>query len=252
MKKINLSENEHIEYLSNEIGVVVSEKHTFGTDAILLADFARPKKNETACDFGTGCGIIPFLWCSNGEQNEISAVEIQKSGYNQLCRSIEMNEIQNIKPFNCDLKKIKGVLPLGQFNLVTMNPPYKKMNTGIKSSDECEKIARHETLCSINDICKSASSLLKFSGRFCICIKPERLFEAMKAMSDCKIEPKKLRLVVSKSNLAPWLCLIEGRRGGKSGMSVQNNLVLYKENGEYTDEMLKILATYREEMDNGR
>lgn len=248
MKDTAIYENEHIETLGNGIGVIVSNEHTFGTDAMLLAYFSNARKNDIACDFGTGCGIIPMLWKRDGNCKKAYGVEIQEKGFEQFRRSIEMNELDEaVIAVNADLKQLKGKMPQGAFDLVTMNPPYKKENAGIKSEKDCEKIARHETLCTIDDICRSASSLLKFSGRFCLCIRPERLFETMQSMAGFKLEPKRLRLVTSRNGEKPWLCLIEARLGGKSGLSVEKNFVIYKEDDGYTDEMNGLLKLYREE-----
>ncbi len=248
MKNTELFENEHIETLGNDIGVIVSEEHTFGTDAMLLAYFANARRNDTACDLGTGCGIIPLLWKRDGNCKTVYGVEIQKKGYSQFLRSVEADSLSDsVFPINSDLKLLKGKLPQGAFDLVTMNPPYKKENAGIKSEKENEKIARHETLCNIDDICAAASYLLKFGGRFCLCIRPERMFETMKSMSDYKLEPKRLRLVTSRNGEKPWLCLIEARLGGKSGLTVEKNFVLYDSNNKYTDEMDGLLVLYREE-----
>ncbi len=248
MKNIELFRNEHIETLGNDIGVIVSDEHTFGTDAMLLAYFSNAKRKDLACDFGTGCGIIPLLWIRDGNCRTAYGVEIQEKGYMQFSRSIEMNCVSDkVSAINSDLKELKGKVPFGAFDLVTMNPPYKKENAGIKSEKDNEKIARHETLCTLDDICKSAASLLKFGGRFCLCIRPERLFETMKSMADFKLEPKRLRLVTSREGEKPWLCLIESKLGGKSGLVVEKNFILYKDNDKYTDEMNGILKLYRED-----
>lgn len=248
MKNTELFENEHIETLGNGIGVIVSEEHTFGTDAMLLAYFANARRNDSACDLGTGCGIIPLLWKRDGNCKTVYGVEIQEKGYSQFLRSVEADSLSDsVFPINSDLKLLKGKLPQGAFDLVTMNPPYKKENAGIKSEKENEKIARHETLCNIDDICAAAAYLLKFGGRFCLCIRPERMFETMKSMSDRKLEPKRLRLVTSRDGEKPWLCLIEARLGGKSGLTVEKNFVLYDSNNKYTDEMDGLLVLYREE-----
>ena len=148
---------------------------------------------------------------------------------------------------NSDLRELKGKLDFGSFDLVTMNPPNKKENAGIVSGKDNEKIARHETACTFEDICKAVSSLLKFGGRFCICIRPERLFEMMRTMSDFKMEPKRLRLVKSRAGEKPWLALIEARLGGKSGIMVESDFVLYGSDGEYTEEMNSILYLYRKD-----
>ena len=141
--KIDLLDGEHIENLGDGVGLVVSKQHTFGTDAMLLADFANPKRNDIACDFGSGCGIIPFLWLRDGKCAEITAVEIQKNGCDQMNRSLVMNETEKITVLNRDLKDISD-LKAGSFDLVTMNPPYKIENGGIKNDDDFATIARHD------------------------------------------------------------------------------------------------------------
>ena len=242
--KIELFDGEHIEDLGEGVGVVVSKQHTFGTDAMLLASFANPKRNDVACDFGSGCGIIPFLWLRDGKCKEITAIEIQENGCNQMLRSSELNETDKITILNRDLKEIDD-LKTGSFDLVTMNPPYKIENGGIKNDEEYATIARHETFCNMNDIAKSAARLLRFGGKLCICHRPERVFDAMFAMRENGIEPKTLRFVSKKGDTQPWLVLIEGKRGAKNGLKVEKNLVAYNDDGTLTDEMLSITEKYR-------
>ncbi len=243
---VSLYEGEHIEDLGEGVGVVVSKKHTFGTDAMLLASFANPKRNYIACDFGTGCGIIPFLWLRDGKCSEISAVEIQENACNQVERSIALNKTDKITLYNRDLKNIDD-FKAGSFDLVTMNPPYKIENGGIKNEEDFATIARHETLCNMDDIAKSASRLLKFGGKLCICHRPERVFDAMTSMRNNGIEPKRLRFVSKKGDTQPWLVLIEGKRGAKNGLKVEAPLVAYNNDGTLTEEMLSITEKYRKE-----
>lgn len=246
--KIPLFDGEHIEDLGEGIGVVVSKQHTFGTDAMLLAHFANPKRNDIACDFGSGCGIIPFLWLRDGKCKEITAIEIQKNGCNQMLRSKELNNTEKITVLNRDLKEIDDLQP-GSFDLVTMNPPYKIENGGIKNDEEYATIARHETFCNMNDIAKSAARLLRFGGKLCICQRPERVFDVMYSMRENGIEPKTLRFVSKKGDTQPWLVLIEGKRGAKNGLKVEKNLVAYNDDGTLTREMLEITEKYRKETD---
>ena len=246
--KIEIFDGEHIEDLGEGVGVVVSKQHTFGTDAMLLAHFANPKRNDIACDFGSGCGIIPFLWIRDGKCKEITAIEIQENGCNQMLRSKELNNTEKITILNRDLKEIND-LQSGSFDLVTMNPPYKIENGGIKNDEEYATIARHETFCNMNDIAKSAARLLRFGGKFCICQRPERVFDAMYSMRENGIEPKTLRFVSKKGDTQPWLVLIEGKRGAKNGLKVEKNLVAYNDDGTLTSEMLEITEKYRKETD---
>ena len=242
-----LFEGEHIENLGGGVNLVVSKQHTFGTDALILASFASPKRNEVACDLGSGCGIIPFVWLRDGVCKSITAVEIQENACNQMNRSLKMNGTDKIAVINEDLKKLE-MLSSGAFDLVTMNPPYKICNGGIKNDDECATIARHETACNIGDIAKCAARLLRFGGRFCICHRPERVFDAMIAMRESGIEPKKLRFVSKRGDTQPWLVLIDGRRGGKNGLKVEKPLIVENTDGTLSDEMLGITEKYRENL----
>lgn len=242
--KTELFDGEHIEDLGESVGVVVSKQHTFGTDAMLLASFANPKRNDVACDFGSGCGIIPFLWLRDNKCKEITAVEIQQNACDQMTRSLRLNDTDKITVLNKDLKELND-LKAGSFDLVTMNPPYKIENGGIKNDEEYATIARHETFCNMNDIAKSASRLLRFGGKLCICHRPERVFDAMYSMRENGIEPKTLRFVSKKGDTQPWLVLIEGKRGAKNGLKVEKNLVAYNDDGTLTREMLEITEKYR-------
>lgn len=242
--KIELFDGEHIEDLGEGVGLVVSKQHTFGTDAMLLAHFANPKRNDILCDFGSGCGIIPFLWLRDGKGKAITAIEIQENGCNQMLRSKEMNGADKINILNRDLKEITD-LKAGSFDIVTMNPPYKIENGGIKNDEDYATIARHETFCNMNDIAKSASRLLRFGGKLCICQRPERVFDVMYSMRENGIEPKTLRFVSKKGDTQPWLVLVEGKRGAKNGLKVEKNLVAYNDDGTLTDEMLEITEKYR-------
>ena len=236
--------DEKIEPLGNNMEIVVSTSHTFGTDAILLANFASIRRKDIACDMGTGCGIIPLIWCK-GETRQIYAVDIQPKAISQLEKSLEHNNIVGrINPVNCDLRSIKEFLPAATFDLVTMNPPYKPVGTGIESISEAERIARHEVTCTVDDATRAASQLLKYGGRFCMCHRPERLCDIIVSLRRFGLECKKIRFVVEREGKVPWLVLVEGKRGGKSGVTVMNNLVMKDENGNPTDEFRAMFGDY--------
>lgn len=235
------------EYLGSGIRVAVSKEHSFGTDAVLLADFASPKRNEKACDLGTGCGIIPMIWCRNGQAKEITAVELQKKGFLQTCESIRISSVEDkVRAVNHDLKNIKSVLGHASMDIVTMNPPYKAADAGIKSVAKAELIARHEVECNLDDICSTAAYLLNFGGRLCMCNRPERLSDTIVAMKNNGIEPKRLRLVAKTPYTRPWLFLIEGRKGGKPFMNIDPLLIMYGEDGELSKEVTDIYGEYKE------
>ena len=243
----NLKASEHIEYIDGSLKLVVSDSHTFGTDALLLAAFSAPKRKNTVCDFGTGCGIIPFYWLREGIER-VHAVEIQPLACDQLTRSIEMNSLgERFFLYNSDLRELKGKLEAGIFDLVTMNPPYTAEGHGIISETAADKIARHETNLELTDVFISASRLLKFGGRMCICLRPERLTEAMMGMREAKIEPKRLRFVSQRDGKAPWLFLLEGKKGRNPGLIVEKELHIENPDGSPSEEMKKIIGSYKKD-----
>ncbi|MBQ6897607.1 MAG: methyltransferase [Clostridia bacterium] len=243
----NLKASEHIEYIDGSLKLVVSDSHTFGTDALLLAAFSAPKRKNTVCDFGTGCGIIPFYWLREGVER-VHAVEIQPLACDQLTRSIEMNSLgERFFLYNSDLRELKGKLDAGIFDLVTMNPPYTAEGHGIISKAAADKIARHETSLELSDVFLAASRLLKFGGRMCICLRPERLTEAMLGMREAKIEPKRLRFVSQRNGKAPWLFLLEGKKGRNPGLIVEKELHIENPDGTPSDEMKRIIGSYKKD-----
>lgn len=238
------------ERLSDEIYIEVSAEHTFGTDALLLAYFASPKNNDRAMDMGTGCGIIPFLWLRNSKQSPVHCLDIQQNAIEQVKRSIERNALQGrLVPHLCDLREIRSEFPAEGFSLVTMNPPYKPVGTGIESKSNSAKIARHEICCNIEDAVKAAAYLLKFGGRFCMCHRPERLADVVCLMRQYSLEPKRLRFVTDKKGQEPFLFLIEGKKNAKPFLRVEPLLQIKKENGKFTREMLAVYGSYADGYD---
>ena len=210
------------ETIADGLTVCTSQLHRFGTDAVLLTEFSGYRQKDQVCDFGTGCGIIPMLMQRTAPPREIYAVDIQKEAIQQMCLGIAKSEniCSVLYPICTDLKTLWDGAPLGQLDLVTCNPPYKAYQAGIESQLTAQKIARHEVLCSIYDICRSAKRLLRFGGRLCICNRPERLADCIDAMRQSGIEPKRLQFVAKAADAQPWLFLLEGRSGGKPFLNV--------------------------------
>ncbi len=233
------------ERLSDDISIAVSNEHTFGTDAVLLSYFAKPKYKDRALDMGTGCGIIPLLWLRDSRQTGIHCLDIQENAFEQVKNTIEHNSLSDrLTPHLCDLRNIQEEFSAECFTLVTMNPPYKPINTGIESLGESARIARHEVCCNIEDAVKAAAYLLTYSGRFCMCHRPERLVDALDMMRKYKLEPKRLRFVVDKAGEEPFLFLVEGKKGAKPFLRVEPTLVIKNSESKFTDEMLEIYGSY--------
>ncbi len=233
------------ERLSDDIKIAVTSAHTFGTDAVILAYFAKPKRRDTALDMGTGCGIIPLLWLRDKGQSPVHCLDIQPNAIEQVNASVAYNGLQEqLIPHLCDLRQIETEFAAGSFTLVTMNPPYKPVNTGFESLGESARIARHEVCCNIEDAVKAASYLLNFGGRFCMCHRPERLTDAICTMRAHDLEPKRLRFVCDKDGEEPFLFLIEGKKGAKPFLRVEPTLVIKNSESKFTEEMLAVYGSY--------
>lgn len=225
------------ESLGDGFSICVSTEHRFGTDAFLLADFAGARRKDLVCDFCSGSGIVAVLMKRNNNPAFIYAVEIQEKAVEQMKLTVEKSDIDNFEIVSGDLKDFKAKKEL---DLITCNPPYKINNTGAKNDSDAVSIARHEVLCSFDDVCKSASKNLKFGGRLCICNRPERLCDIMVAMRNNKLEPKRVRFVSKTPETAPWLVLVEGKKGGNPFLQVEKSLYVQNEKGDYSDEMKRI------------
>lgn len=234
------------EKLTDKIYVCASSDHRFGTDAFLLADFSQYRAKDRVCDLGTGCGIIPLIMQKHRPPQVTYAVDIQEGAIEQLRLGMERSETSAIVPVCADLKELWDGAPLGQLDLVTCNPPYKADNAGFQSAITAQRIARHEILCTIDDVCAAAAKLLKFGGRLCVCNRPERLSDVMYAMKSHDIEPKRLRMVSKNADEAPWLFLIEGKKGSKPFMKIEPQLYIRSGDG-FTDELQRIYATGKEQ-----
>ena len=233
--------------IGNSKQVFVSKEHTFGTDAVLLANFAKRKNTKFAVDLGCGCGIIPMLLCREDPPKRAVGIDIQP----EACRLAELGAKQNgigdILSIICaDLKDLNGKIEFGMCDVVTCNPPYKADGAGIKSKTDPQIIARHETACDLEDVIRTASKLLQTSGHFYICQRPERLADIICLMRQYKIEPKRLKTVSKTDGCEPWLILVEGRKCSKPGMRIDPPLFLYTKDGEYTKSMLDIYSVYKE------
>ena len=156
-----------MEKLSDNLSICVTKDHRFGTDAFLLSDFARVRRKDLACDLGTGCGIIPLLWFRDRAEAPKKAygVDIQELAVKQLTFTVQNaglgEQMIPVQADLSDLSTLKEKLPFGSFDVVTCNPPYKKANHGILSESSSDIIARHETMCSIEDVCKAAAKLIQ-------------------------------------------------------------------------------------------
>ena len=218
-------------------------KFCFGMDAVLLANFARVKKNECALDLGTGTGIIPILLTAKTEGKSFTGLEIQEESADMARRSVVYNHLEEkVSIVTGDIKEAAGIFGPASFDVITTNPPYMIGHHGIENLSDAKAIARHEVLCDLNDILRESARILKPRGRFYMVHRPFRLAEILSKMVQIGIEPKRMRMVHPFVDKEPNMVLIEGMRGANSRMRIEPPLIVYKEQGVYSEELLSEYA----------
>ena len=213
----------------------------FGMDAVLLSSYAKIRNRELALDLGTGTGILPILLEAKNEGEHYTGLEIQEESADMARRSVSHNGLEDkIDIVTGDIKEASGIFGAASFHVITTNPPYMIGEHGLKNEKEALYIARHEALCTLDDILRESTRLLKPKGRFYMVHRPFRLPEILAKMSAYGIEPKRMRLVYPYIDKEPNMVLLEGLRGGRPRMQVEPPLIVYQKDGEYTEELMKI------------
>lgn len=228
--------------------VLVTREHGFSTDTLLLAAFSQPRRGERCADLGTGCGTIPLLWRARGEPGPILAVELQPQAAEQARRSVERSGYNgHIQVVEGDVRDYKALLPCQGLDRVACNPPYTLPGAGAASPDPQRRAARQGDCFSLEDLAQAARYSLKHRGRLCLCLPVRRLAEALALFPRFDLEPKLLRLVQQRRDKAPYLFLLECRRGGRpGGLEAAPTLLLEEDTGGPTRELLEVYGSYRD------
>ncbi len=240
---IELKEDERIDDLQRNHLKIIQKTNgfCFGMDAVLLSGFASVKQGERAIDLGTGTGIIPILLSAKTEGKEFVGLEIQEEMADMAARSIAMNQIEDrVKIIRGDIKEAGTIFGRASFDVVTSNPPYMNDAHGLKNPDLPKAIARHEVLCTLDDVVRSAAELVRPGGRFYMVHRPHRLAELITTLKQYKMEPKRIKMVHPYQNKDANMVLIESVRGGRSMVKVEAPIIVYKEVGVYTEEICQI------------
>lgn len=240
---IKLKEGERLDELHRNGYQIIqhSGKFCFGMDAVLLSGFARVKPGERALDLGTGTGIIPILLRGKTEGRDFTGLEIQEESADMARRSVAYNHLEeSISIVTGDIKEAAALFGAASFDVVTSNPPYMTGNHGLVNPEQPKAIARHELLCTLEDVVRETSKVLRPCGRFYLVHRPFRLAEIMTVLVKYKLEPKRMRLVYPFADKEPNMVLLEALSGGRSRVTVEKPLIVYKEQGVYTDEIYDI------------
>ena len=216
-------------------------KFCFGIDAVLLAAFAEVRDMENVLDIGTGTGVIPILMEARYGGNHYTGIEIQADVADMAERSVKYNDLSDVINIdNADVREALSTYSPGSFDVITTNPPYMTVNSGIINDNDTKAISRHEVCVTLEDIMRVSSSLLRDKGRFYMVHRPARLMEIMTVMKQYNLESKRLRMVHPYVDKDANMVLIEASRGGGSFMKVEKPLIVYNEDGQYTAEVRDI------------
>ncbi len=238
-----LKENERIDDLQRNHYKIIqdSDRFCFGMDAVLLSGFARAKEGDRVLDLGTGTGIIPILMEAKTCAAHLSGLEIQPDSADMARRSVKLNGLEEkIEIVTGDIKEAVSLFGPASFDVVTCNPPYMTEHHGLTNPGAPKAIARHELLCTLEDVISQAGRLLKPGGNFYMVHRPFRLADIFVLLRQYKIEPKRMKLVYPFVDKEPNMVLIEANRGGRPRMTVEKPLIVYKEPGVYTDEIYEV------------
>ena len=235
--------NERIDDLQRNNYKIIQdpERFCFGMDAVLLSGFAKAKEGDRVIDLGTGTGIIPILMEAKTKASDFTGLEIQPESADTAQRSVELNHLESkIRIVTGDIKEASSLFGAATFDVVTSNPPYMTEHHGITNEKSPKAIARHELLCTLEDVISQAARLLRPGGSFYMVHRPFRLVDIMVLMREYHLEPKRMKLVYPYIDKEPNMVLIEAVRGGKSRMTVEKPLIVYKEPGVYMPDIYDI------------
>lgn len=237
---INLNPDERLDDLQrNGYKLIQNTKiFCFGMDAVLLCAFTRVEKGEEVLDLGTGNGVIPILLKGRTEGKHFTGLEIQDVNVNLARRSVQYNRIEDdVLIVQGDIKEASKIFGGASFDVVTTNPPYMNENHGLKNPESHKAIARHEILCTLEDVIREGTKVLKPGGRFNMIHRPHRLVEIIDLMKKYKVEPKRIRMVHPFADKEANMVLIEGIRGARPMVKIEPPLVIYESAGVYTEEV---------------
>ena len=243
LKDISLKDGERIDELHrNGYRIIQNEKlFCFGMDAVLLSGFAQVKAGGRALDLGTGTGIIPILMEAKTPGEHFTGLEISAVSSDMARRSVALNGLEEkIAIVQGDIKEAGELFAPASFDTVTSNPPYMIGQHGLVNPDMEKAAARHEILCTLEDVVRAAAKLVKPGGHFYMVHRPFRLAEIICTLSKYRLEPKRMQLVYPFVDKEPNMVLIEAVRGGKSRMTVEKPLIVYEKPGVYTKEIVEL------------
>jgi len=213
--------------------------YRYTLDPFLLSAFCQVRLGERVVDMGTGSGIIPLLLSVTTAAESICGIEVQPLLAERARQNVALNGLQaKIGILETDLRYLDAneALPAAKFDVVLSNPPYRPTGHGRLAPDVERAACRHELHGGLDDFLQAAGRLLRSKGRFYLIFIAERLPELLAEMQRLRLEPKRIRFVHSAHDKRAKLALVEGRKDGRPGVTIEPPLLIY-ENGSYTSEV---------------
>ena len=245
-----LKENEQLDDLQIKGLRIIqdSTRFKFGTDAVLLSNYAKIKPGGRCIDLGTGTGIIPLLLNVKNNASEIIGLEIQEELCEMATRSIALNMqmADGVRIVHGDIRHVKKLFTAGSFSNVVSNPPYMKDGSGFQSEDHSIAMSRHELECTFEDISKAANYLLNDKGVFSLVHRPNRLVDVLSVLRANSLEPKTIRFVHPYAGKAPNLFLVNAIKNSRPFLKIEEPLIIRYNDGTYTDEIYTIYGMDRD------
>lgn len=254
---MEIRKNERIDDLGiNDLKIIQNKEYfCFGTDSVLLANFVKSENsNNVILDLCSGSGVIPIILSAKKKYKKIFGVELQSEMYDLFDRNIKINNLEdsiisikeNVKNIKDIRKKITSIMGKDKIDIITCNPPYKEMGTGLTTNHDVKTIAKCEVMCKLEDIFITSSKLLGKGGKLYLVHKPERLSDLICFGRKYNLEAKEIRFVYPKINKKPSIVLISYRKDGGNETKVLEPLIEYNENMSYTDEIYNIYGCQKQ------
>ncbi|GAW91618.1 tRNA1(Val) (adenine(37)-N6)-methyltransferase [Calderihabitans maritimus] len=237
-----LRPDEKVEELTRKIKIIQSKRgYRFSLDAVLLAHFVTLRPGEKVIDLGTGSGVIPLLLKSRQPDLTVVGLELQAELADMARRSVELNNLQEtVFIQQGDLREAIAVFGTNRFDVVVSNPPYWRKGEGRINPDFSKALARHELECTLTDVIRVGSGILKPQGRFALIHRPERIQELIQLLNEYHLGLSRLRFVQPRLTEPPKFMLIEAVKGKFAKLEIMPVLVIYDEFERYSPELQQI------------
>ncbi len=210
----------------------------FGVDAVLLSHFAKDTPAATIVDLCSGNGIVGILLAGKTNASSIYCVEVQSKSADLARRSVALNALNDrVHIIEDNLNNCGQYFKKGTVDIVTCNPPYIANHGGLENKTSERNIARHEILCTLEDVIRESADMLKSGGKLFLVHKPERLVDIFCTMRSYSIEPKRVQFVHPQPYKKANIVLVEGVRNGGSELKMMPPLYVYDEDHNYSKEI---------------